>query len=107
MNCNCSQELASLSEKSTEQYKSYEGKIKDMEVAMEQRKQTLEKLEIARDDLTIQLRNLEQNLQEKDLKVEVMFLHYKTRFTFIDLIQWHKILICSIFILGFSGRIAG
>ena len=55
-----------------------------MEVAMEQRKQTLEKLEVARDDLTIQLRNLEQNLQEKDLKVEVMFLRYKPRYIFID-----------------------
>ena len=84
MNCIFSQELASLSEKSTEQYKSYEGKIKDMEVAMEQRKQTLEKLEIARDDLTIQLRNLEQNLQEKDLKVEVMSLRYRTRYIFLD-----------------------
>ena len=31
-----------------------------------------QKLEIARDDLTIQLRKLEQNLQEKDLKVEVI-----------------------------------
>ena len=68
------QELASLSEKSTEHYKAYEGKIKDMEIAMEQRKQTLEKLEMARDDLTIQLRKLEQNLQEKELKVEVMFI---------------------------------
>ena len=45
-----------------------------MEIAMEQRKQTLEKLEMARDDLTIQLRKLEQNLQEKELKVEVMFI---------------------------------
>ena len=52
---------------------------------MEQRKQTLEKLEIARDDLTIQLRNLEQNLQEKDLKVEVMFLCYKMTFIIIDI----------------------
>ena len=41
---------------------------------MEQRKQSLEKLEMARDDLTIQLRKLEQNLQEKELKVEVMFI---------------------------------
>ena len=41
---------------------------------MEQRKQTLEKLEMARDNLTIQLRKLEQNLQEKELKVEVMFI---------------------------------
>lgn len=56
-----------------------------MEIAMEQRKQTLEKLEIARDDLTIQLRNLEQNLQEKDLKVEVMFLCYKMTFIIIDI----------------------
>ena len=56
-----------------------------MEIAMEQRKQTLEKLEIARDDLTIQLRNLEQNLQEKDLKVEVMLLCYKMRLIFIDI----------------------
>ena len=55
-----------------------------MEVAMEQRKQTLEKLEIARDDLTIQLRNLEQNLQEKDLKVEVMFLRNKAIYINID-----------------------
>ena len=45
-----------------------------MEIAMEQRKQSLEKLEMARDDLTIQLRKLEQNLQEKELKVEVMFI---------------------------------
>ena len=44
-----------------------------MEAAMEQRKETLRKLEIARDDLTIQLRKLEQNLQEKDLKVEVIY----------------------------------
>ena len=87
MNCIFSQELASLSEKSTEQYKSYEGKIKDMEVAMEQRKQTLEKLEVARDDLTIQLRNLEQNLQEKDLKVEVMFLRNKAIYINIDFSQ--------------------
>ena len=43
-----------------------------MEAAMEQRKETLQKLEIARDDLTIQLRKLEQSLQEKDLKVEVI-----------------------------------
>lgn len=43
-----------------------------MEAVMEQRKETLRKLEIARDDLTIQLRKLEQNLQEKDLKVEVI-----------------------------------
>ena len=42
-----------------------------MEKAMEERKHTLEKIEIARDDLTIQLRKLEQNLQEKDIKVEV------------------------------------
>ena len=81
-----------------------------MEIAMEQRKQTLEKLEIARDDLTIQLRNLEQNLQEKDLKVEVMFLCYKMKFIIIDIesiIRWYKILTISIFILGFGGRIAG
>ena len=39
---------------------------------MEQRKETLQKLEIARDDLTIQLRKLEQSLQEKDLKVELI-----------------------------------
>ena len=56
-----------------------------MEVAMEQRKQTLEKLEVARDDLTIQLRNLEQNLQEKDLKVEVMFLRNKAINIFMNL----------------------
>ena len=42
-----------------------------MEVAMEERKQTLEKIELARDDLTIQLRKLEQTLQEKDVKFEV------------------------------------
>ena len=68
---------------------------------MEQRKQTLEKLEIARDDLTIQLRNLEQNLQEKDLKVEVIFFRYKPRYIFIDfeLIQWCKILTISTFYL--------
>ena len=40
---------------------------------MEQRKDTLEKLEMARDELTIQLRKLEQNLKEKDIKVEVSF----------------------------------
>ena len=44
-----------------------------METAMEQRKDTLEKLEMARDELTIQLRKLEQNLKEKDIKVEVSF----------------------------------
>ena len=43
-----------------------------METAMEERKQTLEKIEIARDDLTIQLRKAEQSLQEKDVKVEVI-----------------------------------
>ena len=42
-----------------------------MEVAMEERKQTLEKIELARDDLTIQLRKLEQTLREKDVKFEV------------------------------------
>ena len=45
-----------------------------MEVAMEERKQTLEKIELARDDLTIQLRKLEQTLQEKDVKFEVVKL---------------------------------
>ena len=68
------QELASLSEKSTEQSKGYETKIKDIEGAMEERKHTLEKIEIARDALTMQLRNLEQTLQEKDIQVEVSFL---------------------------------
>ena len=67
------QELASLSEKSTEQSKGYETKIKDIEGAMEERKQTLEKIEMARDALTMQLRNLEQTLQEKDIQVEVSF----------------------------------
>ena len=67
------QELASLSEKSTEQSKGYETKIKDIEGAMEERKHTLEKIEIARDALTMQLRNLEQTLQEKDIQVEVSF----------------------------------
>ena len=70
------QELAALSEKSTGQSKTYEGKIKDMETAMEERKHTLEKIEIARDDLTIQLRKLEQSLQEKDLRVEVITFIY-------------------------------
>ena len=68
------QELASLSEKSTEQSNGYETKIKDIEGAMEERKHTLEKIEIARDALTMQLRNLEQTLQEKDIQVEVSFL---------------------------------
>ena len=68
------QELASLSEKSTGQSKGYETKIKDIEGAMEERKHTLEKIEIARDALTMQLRNLEQTLQEKDIQVEVSFL---------------------------------
>ena len=67
------QELASLSEKSTGQSKGYETKIKDIEGAMEERKHTLEKIEIARDALTMQLRNLEQTLQEKDIQVEVSF----------------------------------
>ena len=67
------QELASLSEKSTEQSKGYETKIKDLEGAMEERKHTLEKIEIARDALTMQLRNLEQTLQDKDIQVEVSF----------------------------------
>ena len=40
---------------------------------MEERKHTLEKIEIARDALTMQLRNLEQTLQEKDIQVEVSF----------------------------------
>ena len=40
---------------------------------MEERKQTLEKIEMARDALTMQLRNLEQTLQEKDIQVEVSF----------------------------------
>ena len=61
-----------MSEKSTEQCKNYEGRIKAMETAMEERKQTLEKIEIARDDLTIQLRKAEQSLKEKDVKVEVI-----------------------------------
>ena len=65
------QELAVLSEKSTEQSKNYESKINDMEIAIEERKKTLEKIEIARDDLTIHLRKIEQSLQEKDIKVEV------------------------------------
>ena len=63
-----------MSEKSTEQSKGYETKIKDIEGAMEERKHTLEKIEIARDALTMQLRNLEQTLQEKDIQVEVSFL---------------------------------
>ena len=62
-----------MSEKSTEQSKGYETKIKDLEGAMEERKHTLEKIEIARDALTMQLRNLEQTLQEKDIQVEVSF----------------------------------
>ena len=62
-----------MSEKSTEQSKGYETKIKDIEGAMEERKHTLEKIEIARDALTMQLRNLEQTLQEKDIQVEVSF----------------------------------
>ena len=62
-----------MSEKSTEQSKGYETKIKDIEGAMEERKQTLEKIEMARDALTMQLRNLEQTLQEKDIQVEVSF----------------------------------
>ena len=63
-----------MSEKSTEQSKGYETKIKDIEGAMEERKHTLEKIEIARDALTMQLRNLEQTLQEKNIQVEVSFL---------------------------------
>ena len=46
---------------------------RDIEGAMEERKHTLEKIEIARDALTMQLRNLEQTLQEKDIQVEVSF----------------------------------
>ena len=75
------QELAALSEKSTGQSKIYEGRLKDMEIAIEERKRTLEKIEAARDDLTIELRKLEQSLQEKDIKVEVNILlaNYETQ----------------------------
>ena len=45
--------------------------MKAMDIAMEERKRTLEKIELARDDLAIQMRKLEQTLQEKDIKVEV------------------------------------
>ena len=40
---------------------------------MEERKDNLEKLEMARDELIIKQRKLEQNLKEKDNKVEVSF----------------------------------
>ena len=44
-----------------------------METAMEERKDNLEKLEMARDELIIKQRKLEQSLKEKDNKVEVSF----------------------------------
>ena len=44
-----------------------------METAMEERKENLEKLEMARDELIIKQRKLEQSLKEKDNKVEVSF----------------------------------